>query len=528
MKVLVLNGSPKRERSNTMRLTCSFLEGTGWTDTEIIDVAKTDIKACMGCFACWNKTPGKCVINDEMGKILAKMIAADVIVWSFPLYYFSVPGRLKNLIDRQLPLNLPFMAVGVESGGHPPRYDLSHQKHIIISTCGFWTPKGNYEAVNSMFDHFLGRGRYTTVFCGQGELFHMPELKARTDTYLEIVCRAGAEYAAGGILYKTQSELEEPLYSREVFEKMADASWGIDTRGDLEAITDDSFSFTKQMAALYKPDGAERIIEFYYTDIDKSYQILLTKQGSEVITNGFRPYSTRIETPYSVWRSIACGEITGQEALFQRLYKVVGDFNLMLKWDELFGAQTPPKITECKPPRKTNILLLLVPWIVIWTAVAINAIVGGALGIVAASLIPMLWIAFRPIIYEQISIPVVAGLSLAILLGANARFIIPFSYLLFGLMWLIGALPKIPLTANYSANNYGREKAFSNPLFINTNRILTAAWGVLYLVTPIWTYILMGTEFSPYVGLINSVLPALMGVFTAWFQKWYPARYARG
>jgi putative NADPH-quinone reductase len=72
-----------------------------------------------------------------MDEILFKIIAAHVIVWSFPLYYFSIPGGLKKLIDRQLSLNLPFMAKGAESGGHPAGYDLTHQKHIVISTCGF-------------------------------------------------------------------------------------------------------------------------------------------------------------------------------------------------------------------------------------------------------------------------------------------------------------------------------------------------------------------------------------------------------
>ena len=526
MKVLVLNGSPKGEQSNTMCLTRSFLKETGWPDAEIIHVAKVDIKACSGCFACWDKTPGKCVINDEMGEILTKIIAADVIVWSFPLYYFSIPGGLKNLIDRQLPLNLPFMAEGTGSGGHPPRYDLSHQKHIIISTCGFWTSKGNYEAVCSMFDHFLGKGGYEAIFCGQGELFHTPELKVRTDTYLDFVRRAGAQYVAGGILPETKSELEKPLYPREVFEKMADASWGMNAQSALETASDNGFGFTKQMAALYKPDGIERILEFYYTDIDKTYQILLTKQGSGVINDGFQPYTTRIETPYSVWRAIARGEIAGQDALFQRLYKVTGDFSLMLIWDDLFGEQTPIKPAERKAPHKTGMLPLLAPWIVIWTAIAINPIVGSVLGIAAAALTPMLWLAFRPVVYEQIGIPVVAGLSLAVLFGADARLIIPASYLLFGLMWLIGAFTKVPLTAHYSASSYGGEKAFSNLLFIRTNRILTAVWGALYLITPIWTYLLMATKFSPYVGLVNAVIPALMGIFTAWFQNWYPARYA--
>lgn len=532
MKVLVLNGSPKSERSNTMCLTQAFLNGAGWDSAEIVDVAKSSVKSCLGCFSCWTKTPGKCIIDDEMNAILPKMIEADVIIWSFPLYYFNVPGALKNLIDRQLPLNLPFMSEGAENGGHPARYDVTHQKHLLISTCGFWTAENNYDSVVSMFDHFCGKGNYTKILCGQGELFRVQELKNRTDVYLETVSRAGAEFAAGGILAETQKQLAEPLFPRTVFEKMADASWDVvrneGTESSAEISTDESLGFTKQMAALYRPDGVERVLEFHYTDIDKTYQILLTKQGSQVITDGFSPYTTRIETPYSVWRSISRNEISGQDALFQRLYKVLGDFSLMLKWDELFGTSTSQKKPDKTPLRKTNMLILLVPWIAIWTAIAINTTVGGVVSIAAAMLVPLLWIVFRPVIFEQISVPIVTGLSLAVIFGADTRLIVSGSYLIFGLMWIFGACTKIPLTAYYSAANYGEESAFANPLFIRTNRILTAVWGLLYLITPIWTYYLMSTPFSAYTGLINSALPALLGAFTVWFQKWYPARYAKG
>ncbi|WP_313182812.1 flavodoxin family protein [Lacrimispora sp.] len=528
MKILVINGSPKSERSNTMCLTRAFLDGAQWNDAEIIDAAEANIKSCLGCFACWYKTPGTCVINDDMNEILTRMIAADVIIWSFPLYYFSVPGGLKNLIDRQLPLNLPFMSQGKESGSHPARYDLTNQKHLIISTCGFWTSKGNYDAVISMFDHSCGKDHYTSILCGQGELFRLPELKSRTDAYLDIVRRAGAEYACGGIRAETQAELTEPLYPRDVFEKMADASWGISKSEDLSTPADDSLSFTTQMAALYNPDGAERVLEFYYSDIDKTYQLLLTNQGAEVITDGFKPYTTRIETPYSIWRSISRGEISGQDALYRRLYKVHGDFNLMLKWNELFGIHTPSKSTNRKPQGKTNMKIFLAPWIVIWTIMGINSTAGAAAGIAIAAFVPLLWIVFRPVVYEQISIPFVAGLSLAVLFGADTRIVVSGSYLIFGLIWIIGAFTKIPLTAHYSAEHYGRENALSNPIFMRTNRILTAAWGGLYLITPIWTYMLMGTGFSAYIGFINSALPAFMGIFTVWFQKWYPARWARG
>ncbi|NLN48858.1 MAG: flavodoxin family protein [Clostridiales bacterium] len=528
MKVLVVNGSPKSDNSNSMHLTRAFLDGAGWLDAEIIDVSKEDISGCLGCFSCWNKTPGKCVINDGMDEILSKIISADVIIWSFPLYFFNVPGELKNLIDRQLPLSLPFMAESSESGGHPPRYDLSRQKHVIISTCGFWTTKGNYDSVLSMFDHICGKDKYIAILCGQGELFSVPELKSRTDSYLKIVSRAGAEYAARGILIETKMELAEPLYPRNVFERMADASWGIAWNGDISVPIDESHSFTIQMAALYKPDGMERVLEIYYTDIDKTYQILMTRQGSEVITNGFRPYTTRIETPYSLWRSISRNEISGEEALFKHLYKVKGDFNLMLEWDKLFGAFDAAKPEHYPPAKKPNMLILLLPWIAIWIAMAIDSTVGSVAGIAAASFVPLLWLRFRPVIFEQVSVPIVTGISFAALFGADIRLVVSGSYLIFGLIWIVGSFTEIPLTAYYSASGYGGNSAFSNPLFIRTNRILSFVWGSLYLITPIWTYILMGTGYASYTGLINSLLPAFMGIFTVWFIKWYPARYARG
>lgn len=105
---------------------------------------------------------------------------------------------------------------------------------------------------------------------------------------------------------------------------------------------------------------------------------------------------------------------------------------------------------------------------------------------------------------------------------------IPASYFLFGLIWTVSCFTKVPLTAHYSKNSYNGDAALRNPIFMRTNRILTAAWGILYLVTPIWTYLIMQTDAASFVGAINSVLPALMGIFTAWFQTWYPRHIARG
>lgn len=229
MKILVLNGSPRGTHSNTLQLTRAFCEGIAQstsTELEILPVYRQNIQDCTGCFGCWRKTPGKCILKDDMAAILQKIWGADLMIWSFPLYYYGLPSRLKALMDRMLPTVLPFMAKGAESGGHPSRYDMSGKRYAIISTCGFFTAGTNYDAITAQFDHLYGKGGYTSLFCGMGELFHVPQLKECTDAYLDTVRTAGCEFAAGEITSATRDRLAQPLLPREVFEQMADASWG--------------------------------------------------------------------------------------------------------------------------------------------------------------------------------------------------------------------------------------------------------------------------------------------------------------
>lgn len=561
MKILAINGSPKGKRSNTWRLTSAFLEGitiqeendgAQAPEIETLNIGSLNIKPCLGCFSCWSKTPGECCIRDDMQGVINKILWADVVVWSFPLYYFGLPGQLKTLIDRQLPMSLPFMCTETESGGHPSRYDMSGKSTVVISTCGFYTAQGNYDCVTSLYDRLCGKGGYTAIFCGQGELFRVKELSERTDEYLSWVKKAGQEFASDGITGETRGKLNQNLFPRDVFEAMADASWGVGESGEKE---DPSLVFTRQMAALYRKESWQEhdvVLDMNYTDIGKVYRITLGQKGSRVEVepeDGFADsFTTRINTPFDVWRSIASGEIAGDEALMKHLYSVEGDFDLMMHWDDFFGAASSagagvggdnPNVIEgvngqgegnskSASEPKTNMLLLLIPWIVFWVVASIDGFWGSLVSVAVCVLLPVLMHRAKVTLYDQISDLGVGACSVALLAGASPILVIPVSYLLFGLMWTVSCFLKVPLTAHYSKNSYNGEAALRNPIFMRTNRILTAAWGVLYLVTPIWTYFIMQTDAASYVGAINSVLPALMGVFTAWFQKWYPRHIARG
>ncbi len=343
MKILLINGSPKGQNSNTLKLTRAFLDGIKEKEIREFDIASKKINGCLGCFSCWNKTPGKCVINDDMEYVIESEIWADVIIWSFPLYYFGVPGQLKKLIDRQLPMNLPFMIDrndGRGNGSHPTRYDMSKKRHVIISTCGFYTAENNYDSVKMMFEHFLDVDSIEMITCGQGELFRVKELSTQTNAYLALVKEAGKEFDNGKISHKIMEKLAKSILPKEIFEKMADASWGI-TNPHMK--DDESFIFTSQMASLYNPntyEGVKIVIEMRYIDRNVSYQIVLDESESKVLESSSLTPNMTIETPFEVWKSISQGKIRGDEALMKGMYKISGDLNIMMNWSKYFNGST--------------------------------------------------------------------------------------------------------------------------------------------------------------------------------------------
>lgn len=101
-KVLVLAGS-FRKGGNSDLLCDQFMLGAeeAGNNVEKIYINDKKIGYCRGCGACDNSK--KCVQKDDMTEILSKMIVADVIVMATPVYFYTMNGQLKTLIDRTVP-----------------------------------------------------------------------------------------------------------------------------------------------------------------------------------------------------------------------------------------------------------------------------------------------------------------------------------------------------------------------------------------------------------------------------------------
>lgn len=106
-KVVILSGSP-RKGGNSDTLCDEFLKGAREAGHEVekIFVASKEITYCKACYAC--KNTGICVIKDDMAEVLQKMLDADVIVLSSPVYFYSISAQLKTVIDRTVARWLEF------------------------------------------------------------------------------------------------------------------------------------------------------------------------------------------------------------------------------------------------------------------------------------------------------------------------------------------------------------------------------------------------------------------------------------
>jgi len=101
-QVLIISASP-RKGGNSDTLCDQFLLGAqeaGHT-VEKVFLRNHKINYCMGCGVCNNTHV--CVQKDDMKDLLDKMVNADVIVLSTPVYFYTMDGQLKTFIDRCVP-----------------------------------------------------------------------------------------------------------------------------------------------------------------------------------------------------------------------------------------------------------------------------------------------------------------------------------------------------------------------------------------------------------------------------------------
>lgn len=102
MNVVAFCASARRN-GNTKLLLETVLEPLqeAGAETELVELAGTNLKGCKACFVCIKKKDGSCAIKDDMlNDCVEKMAKADAVILGSPTYFADVSTEMKALIDR--------------------------------------------------------------------------------------------------------------------------------------------------------------------------------------------------------------------------------------------------------------------------------------------------------------------------------------------------------------------------------------------------------------------------------------------
>ena len=102
IRLLIIVGSPRLAGNSAALAELARSTAEKMKDphvvTSVISVAGKRMSGCTGCNGC--EASGLCTVRDDMREVYGEIDVADAVLWVSPVYFGSVPGQLKSLIDR--------------------------------------------------------------------------------------------------------------------------------------------------------------------------------------------------------------------------------------------------------------------------------------------------------------------------------------------------------------------------------------------------------------------------------------------
>ncbi len=356
MKVMAINSSPRTGsgQSKTELMLDSLVEGmrAAGAQVEVVNLHEKKVRFCQGCFTCWTKTPGQCVLKDDMSQELFPLwLDSDLAVYATPLYHFTVNAHLKAFIERTLPAVEPFFRRSEQGETyHPLRHQLPGA--VMLSVAGF--PEMQVFDQLSQWARFIFReGLLAEIYRPGAELLDGPLGREVKDKVLAATCQAGRELVeTGRVSPETLAALGQPTGDSQQAGLVANMFWRTCIN---EGVTPREFSkqglmprpesieeFLLLMPLGFKPEAAgelEATIQFDFTGQAEGSCHLSIAGGKATAAQGPAPApDLTIEVPFELWLDISAGKADAQEAFMQGQAKAGGDLGLLLRLGELFGG----------------------------------------------------------------------------------------------------------------------------------------------------------------------------------------------
>lgn len=96
-----------------------------------VDLSKLKINNCIGCFGCWTKTPGKCVIRDDATNVYPLIAASDEVIYVSRVKYGGYDVIMKTMLERAIPIQQAFIRL-VHGETHHVQRAVAPKRALIV------------------------------------------------------------------------------------------------------------------------------------------------------------------------------------------------------------------------------------------------------------------------------------------------------------------------------------------------------------------------------------------------------------
>lgn len=101
------------------------------SDTRLIDLSRMKIANCVGCFGCWTKTPGKCVIRDDAVQVYPLIAQSEAVLYVSRIKYGGYDTTMKTMLERAIPIQQAFLRL-VEGEIHHVQRRVVEKRAVIV------------------------------------------------------------------------------------------------------------------------------------------------------------------------------------------------------------------------------------------------------------------------------------------------------------------------------------------------------------------------------------------------------------
>jgi|SRR5690554_386572 len=229
MRVTVFNGSPRGRESNSHRIVEPFLAGAREGGAEVAEffLIEKRIAYCRGCFSCWGKTPGVCVIKDDMEELIDLFLNSDYAGMVTPVYGMLMTALLKNFNERLLPIATPHIDKNEDGSFYHKGRVTRFPRQFIIANSGF--PGAHNFDLLKAYTAYLNP--VLEIYRNCGEILSTPGIEdtgwgEKIREFKDALRKAGREMVTNGEVSKeTVEQLHREIISDEDYMTEVNKFW---------------------------------------------------------------------------------------------------------------------------------------------------------------------------------------------------------------------------------------------------------------------------------------------------------------